>query len=331
MAQKPVIGILLGDAAGVGPEIVARLLVEHEIQQDCYPLLIGDEAVLNYGFSVIGSRAAYQNIKDVDQTSWEGAVPLLDLDYVDFTKVEVGSVSAISGAGCLKMMETAVSLAKEGKIQGFSYAPFNKTALKRGGNPKDSELRYIADLLGHQGPFGEMNMVDGVWTTRVTSHIPICEVSVSLTVPAVLESIQLIYATLLKAGIASPRIGVCALNPHAGENGLCGTEEIDIILPAVLEAKSQGIDANGPFSADVLFVKAFEEIYDGIVTMYHDQGQIALKLRGFERGITIGGGLQVPVTTCAHGTAFDIAGKNLAGCGSLKMAIKMVSRMAANR
>lgn len=166
--------------------------------------------------------------------------------------------------------------------------------------------------------------------TRVTSHIPVSEISTNLTVENILESIQLADTTLKQAGYENPLIGVAALNPHGGEGGLCGQEELTVIGPAVEKAKKEGINVKGPFPADTLFKQAFDGRFHAVVTMYHDQGQIALKLKGFERGITIGGGLRLPATTCAHGTAHDIAWKGIASVQSLENAYRMVCRMAEN-
>ena len=201
--------------------------------------------------------------------------------------------------------------------------------MKLADSPAASETELFAMLLGQNDGFGEINMLDQVWTTRVTSHIPIAEVSNHLTVEAVLSSIVLADETLKRAGYKAPCVGVSALNPHAGEGGLCGDEEIRVIAPAVEAARQRGINAQGPFAADTVFKQAFDGKFQGVVTMYHDQGQIALKLRGFERGITIGGGLAMPVTTCAHGTAHEIAWKGIASTESLNNAFRMVCVMAA--
>ena len=171
----------------------------------------------------------------------------------------------------------------------------------------------------------------GMWTTRTTSHIPISEVSSALSVEKIFRAITLCHKTLKMAGFENPRIGVAALNPHAGEGGKCGREEIDIIAPAIEKAKEAGMNAMGPDSSDILFHNAFnKKMYDGVVTMFHDQGQIALKLIGFSGGITIAGGQPYPVVTCGHGTAYDIAGKNIVTTDSFANAVKMASQMAAN-
>ena len=331
MSEKPIVGVLLGDAAGIGPEIIAKLLSQKKIQQYCKPIIIGDSKLLEQGFEITGERAEYTLISDVKEVDWSKAVPVLDIGYTDLSQVVMGEVSIECGKSCLKQIETAVDLYKKGKIEGISYGPFNKGAMKLGGNKEESELKLYEVLFEEKGTVGEINMVDDVWTTRVTSHIPIKDVSANLNSNSIYNAIRLAYSTLKMVGKEEPRIAVAALNPHAGENGLCGREELDVIAPAVIKAKEEGMNVSGPFSADILFIKAFNHDFDGVVTMFHDQGQIALKLKGFERGVTIGGGLSCPTATCAHGTAFDIAGKNLANTTPMENAIKYVSIMAINK
>ena len=180
-------------------------------------------------------------------------------------------------------------------------------------------------------PFGEMNVIKDLWTTRVTSHIPLNKVAENITIRRIRGSIRLAHNTLVKAGIENPRIAVAGLNPHNGEDGLCGAEEIEIISPAVDEAKSEGINVSGPFSADTLFVTALNQKFDVIVTMYHDQGQIALKLMDFESVVTVLAGLPNAVTTPSHGTAFDIAGKGIAKSNAMKQSVIIASKIAGWR
>lgn len=185
--------------------------------------------------------------------------------------------------------------------------------------------------LNHTGFTSEINIIPGLWTARVTSHIGIKDVSSRISQNGVHHAIELLNDLLFDSGIASPRIGVCALNPHNGENGLFGREEIDTIAPGVKMAQSQGIDVKGPFPCDTIFVPNSRAKYDGIVTMYHDQGQIALKVIGFDGGVTVQGGLPVVVATPAHGTAFDIVGKNVASPTSSQNALDIAIRVAARR
>jgi 4-hydroxy-L-threonine phosphate dehydrogenase PdxA len=186
----------------------------------------------------------------------------------------------------------------------------------------------FAHLLGHEGHFAEMNVLDGQWMSRVTGHLSMREALDQITKPNIVDAIQLADRTMRRAGIARPRLAVAALNPHAGEGGLFGREEIDIIGPAVAEAAAHGVDCRGPFPADTIYLKAFAGEYDGVVAMYHDQGQIATKLRGFNRGVTVTAGLDTVFTTPAHGTAFDIVGKGVASTGALESAVRLAAKLA---
>jgi 4-hydroxythreonine-4-phosphate dehydrogenase len=203
-----------------------------------------------------------------------------------------------------------------------------------GGLRFEDELRFLAHELAHDGPFGELNVLDkpdSLWTTRVTSHVPLKDVAAHITEEAVLSAIRFADDTLRAAGRENPRIGVAALNPHAGDGGNFGREEIEIIGPATEQAQREGIAAEGPLPSDTIFVRARDGRFDIVVTMYHDQGQIAMKLLGFGRGVTVLGGLPVPVTTCGHGTAYDIAGQGIATAEALKNAFAICREMAISR
>ncbi|MGI5174349.1 4-hydroxythreonine-4-phosphate dehydrogenase PdxA [Treponema sp. OMZ 840] len=327
--KKPVLGMLMGDPAGVGPEIIAKLIVNGFIKEYCNPVVIGERRVLERAFDVIGSKVPIVSVRDAESIDFNSnAIQLFDIDDPNAELCEFGKVSLAGGKTCLTELNIAVELCKTEKIEGFCFAPLNKASMKVAGMHFESEHHYLADLFHLTGPFCEINVVGSVWTTRTTSHIPIKDVSQNLSVERILRAVSLCSSTLKNSGIASPRIAVAALNPHCGENGLCGREEIDIIEPAIKKANEQGIAAFGPYSSDILFIKAFQGEFDGVVTMYHDQGQIALKLKGFDEGITIGGGQPYPIVTCGHGTAYDIAGKNLVKTHSFENAVKMAARMA---
>lgn len=327
--DKPILGMLLGDPAGVGPEIIAKLIVNGFTAGLCNPVYIGDKRILERAFGIIGKSAPINVISKVADADFKsGAVQLIDLKDADPAKCPVGQVSVEGGKACLDELTLAADLCNKKEIEGFCFVPLNKAGMKEAGLHYESEHHYLAHVFGLTGPFGEINVVGSVWTTRTTSHIPIKEVSQNLTVDKIYRAIVLCNTTLKNSGIAAPRIAVAALNPHCGENGLCGREELDVIKPAIDKACAEGIVASGPYSSDILFIKAFRGEFDGVVTMYHDQGQIALKLRGFDEGITIGGGQPYPIVTCGHGTAYDIAGKNIVKTSSFENAVKMAAKMA---
>lgn len=332
MTSKPILAILMGDASGVAPELVAKLAARRYFQEHCRPVLIGDRRVLELGFEQAKQYEPYYCVNNIDEIDWEqDRIALLDMADLDPSSIQLGQVNADCGAACVSMIRKAVGLFRSGQIHGVCYAPLNKAAMRLGGSAAESEIELMVELLDHKGPFGEINMLDDVWTTRVTSHIPVEEICSQLSKEKILESIKLAQVTLKMAGIEYPRIAVCALNPHGGEGGLFGNQEQEIIAPAVSEARKAGINVTGPFAADTVFHRAFGGKFDVVVTMYHDQGQIAMKMRGFERGITIYGGLEMAATTCGHGTAFDIVGQGIAGTGSFENAIAIASKMAYDR
>ncbi|MBR1938538.1 MAG: 4-hydroxythreonine-4-phosphate dehydrogenase PdxA [Spirochaetales bacterium] len=327
--DKPILGMLLGDPAGVGPEIVAKLIVNGFISELCHPVYIGDRRVLERAFRIINEKHPIRTINDVSRADFNSkSAHLIDLKDVNLDLCPIGKVSDEGGYACLDQLSLASELCLDKEIEGFCFAPLNKAGMKNAGLNEESEHHYLAKAFGVDGPFGEINVVGSVWTTRTTSHIPIKDVSKNLTVERILSAITLCDSALKSSGISKPRIAVAALNPHCGENGLCGREEIDVITPAIEKANEMHCNVFGPYSSDVLFIKAFDGEFDGVVTMYHDQGQIALKLKGFEKGITIAGGLPYPIVTCSHGTAYDIAGKNLVSTKAFENAIRMASRIA---
>lgn len=330
MNTKPILGMILGDGAGVGPEIIAKCAADNFYADYCRPVILGDVRILERAAEVIGKQLKLQIIKDVDEADWEKGLPVLDSGNMDPANVPFGQLSVESGKACLELLKLAIELFQAGKIGGFCFGPLNKAAMIQAGCKLESEHHYMAQLFNHTEPFGEINVLGNLWTTRTTSHIPISRVSENLSVNSIMRAIRLADTTLKNSGIEKPRLGLAALNPHCGEGGKCGREEIDIIAPAIEEAVKLGIDAKGPFPSDILFIKAFNGEFDGVVTMYHDQGQIALKLKGFDQGITIAGGLPAPIVTCAHGTAYDIAGKGIVKTSAFENAVKMAAKMAAH-
>ncbi|HTX04123.1 MAG TPA: 4-hydroxythreonine-4-phosphate dehydrogenase PdxA, partial [Candidatus Acidoferrales bacterium] len=217
---------------------------------------------------------------------------------------------------------------QRGEIDGIVFAPLNKNAMRLGGLREGDELDFIVERLGFGGNCGELNVLGNLWTSRVTSHVPLRDVGALVTQSRVYAAILLANDTLRASGISAPRLAVAGLNPHAGDGGTYGDEEIREIAPAIERAKDDGIDARGPFPADTVFVAAMNGDYDAVVTMYHDQGQIAMKLLRFGSGVTVLAGLPVPITTVGHGTAYDIVGKGIARPDGLREAFRICCSMA---
>ena len=192
----------------------------------------------------------------------------------------------------------------------------------------DDEIRFIRDVIGSDAPSSEFNILGGLWNARVTSHVPLSEVARNITEDRILNALSLANAALRAAGFDNPRIAVAALNPHAGDGGNFGREEIDVIQPAVEKAKAKGLNVQGPYPSDTVFLRAKNGDFDAVLTMYHDQGQIAMKLMGFDRGVTLIGGFPFPICTPAHGTAYEIAGKGIANLGATRAAMLLAIKMA---
>lgn len=328
MERKPILGILLGDGAGVGPEIIAKLAAANFFEEYCHPVFIGDIRIFNRALNAVGANVEIRTINDPTEAIWDGKCNIVNRNNLSCEEAPIGELTVACGNANLDMLTYAVELYKAKKIEGFCFGPLNKAGMKEAGCKFESEHHLLAHEFNHTAPFGEINVCGELWTTRTTSHIPIKDVSAALSVNSIMRAITLANVSLKNSGIERPRLAIAALNPHCGENGLCGREEIDVIKPAIEEARKQGIDASGPYPSDITFIKAFRGEFDGVVTMYHDQGQIALKLKGFEQGITIAGGLPAPIVTCAHGTAYDIAGKGIVKTSAFENAVKMAARMA---
>lgn len=328
--RRPRIALVIGDPSGIGSELVARLLADPETLQLADVLVIAGPHELAKGMAIAGQRIELQRV-DTLSSVFFGQQPLLLPHPAEPNHTfQFGVCSPEAGAYALKTLETALEAAKTAVVDAIVFAPLNKHALHLAGMPTSDEMHWFTSQLNHAGPTCEFNVLDGLWTSRVTSHIALKDVAGQITRAGVTQAIELLHHAIRRSGVANPRLAVCGLNPHNGDNGSFGREELDTIGPAVASAVANGIPVEGPFAADTLFLKVQGEQrqFDGIVTMYHDQGQIAMKLMGFWRGVTVQGGLPIPILTPAHGTAFDIAGQGKANAGAIKQAFQLACRMA---
>jgi 4-hydroxythreonine-4-phosphate dehydrogenase len=328
----PLLGLMLGDCTGIGPEQCARVLADGRLTDAARLLVVGDARVLQKGASDAGVRVAWRPYSSPEEVDWaRSEIPVVDLGNLDPSTIPRAAVSAESGRISGETLAYMIGLALEARIDGISFAPLNKGALHAGGWRFNDEHQMFAHLTRHEGFFGEMNVLDNLWMSRVTSHVSLRTALDQITPERIDQALTLADRTMRGAGFDAPRIAVAALNPHGGENGLFGREEIEIIAPAVARAAERGVRCRGPFPSDTVFLKAFAGEYDGVLTMYHDQGQIATKLKGFNRGVTVTGGLRTVFTTPAHGTAFDIVGQGIATTGALEQAVRLCARLAAGR
>ena len=330
--MKPRIAIIHGEPAGIGPELIGKLLAEPDIQEKADIILVGDRHVFEMGMGQAKTEWAIKELVENDQPHWgdHGAYPLLSMNTIDEKNVRVAEISEAGGMASLRNLDRALDLTASDGADAVLFGPFNKASLHLAGMEEEDEHRYIARYLDFSGYHSEINMLDELITTRVTSHIALRNVADAIDIDGVVNAIKLANDTLISAGTTRPRIGVAALNPHAGDDGNFGTEEIDILAPAIEKARGLQIDVDGPWPSDTVFLRGRDGKLDAVVTMYHDQGQIAMKMMGFDRGVTIAAGLPVPVATPAHGTAFDIAGKGVANLNATRKAFNILCRMGVN-
>lgn len=326
---QPRIALVMGDPSGIGPELTARLVADPEVRKLADIVTIADSRVYEMGEKAAGVSTEYRLVDAVSTEKFTGQPLLLSKPLIGPDDFSTGKVSKAAGKYQLDCLAKALELCKEGVLDGFCFAPLNKEAMHLAGLIHEDELGFFRDQLNHVGELGILNTLGNLWTSRATSHVAHRQVSDLITTDSVLKAIRLLDTTVRTSGKDDPRIAVAGLNPHAGDGGVFGDEEIKAIGPAVKQAQLENINAVGPFPADTIFLRGRDGEYDAIVTMYHDQGQIAMKLMGFDHGVTVHAGLPFPVTTSAHGSAFDIAGKGEASASSLKAAFTLACSMAS--
>jgi len=320
--SRPIIAITMGDASGIGPEIIVKSLAQPEMHDLLKPLVIGDANRLR---KVIAITGAALNIRAI--TKPEDAVYAADtINCIDLAVIPphhpFGEVSIISGKGAYLFIEKAVELALAHKVAAICTAPLNKEALHAAGYKFPGHTEMLAHLTGTP-EVSMMLMTPKLRVIHVTTHIGLMDAINRIEPGLVGRTIARAHDTLTKAGFDNPRIGVCGINPHAGENGLFGySEEENKIIPAIKTAQEKGWHIEGPLPADALFFRAARGDYDAIIAMYHDQGHAPVKVMGIEDGVNITIGLPVIRTSVDHGTAFDIAGKNIAGEASMLEALR---------
>ncbi|MEW9677438.1 4-hydroxythreonine-4-phosphate dehydrogenase PdxA [Lentibacillus sp. L22] len=329
MSKKPIIGITMGDAAGVGPEIIVKSLQNETIYKQSHPIVIGDAKMLERAANVLNENIVINKIDghaDLTNTNF-GEIACYDLDLLP-ADLPFGQVSAKAGDAAFQYLKTAIELANEGKIDAICTAPLNKEALHKGGHNYPGHTEILAELTGTK-EFSMMLSSPKLKVIHVTTHIGLLDAIHSIKPERVYNVIRLAHETLSKSGINQPKIGICGINPHAGENGLFGYgEEEEKIIPAVEKAKTEGITVEGPLPADTLFFRAQRGDFDIVVAMYHDQGHGPIKVLGLEAGVNITVGLPIIRTSVDHGTAFDIAGKGIVDERSMLEALRQSIELA---
>lgn len=332
MTAKPLIALAMGDPAGISPELTAKLVVQDDIRARGRIVVIGDRRIFDEGARVAGVQPDLKMVEQgADLRATQGDVLFADLRHLAPKDVESKTATLAGGQFALANYKHALELGRDGRVDAVCFTPFNKQAMRLARAAYDDEIAFSAEVVGLKTPASEFNVLGELWNARVTSHIPLKDVAARLSSERIRRALKLTDACMRNAGFARPRIAVAGLNPHAGDGGNFGREEIDIIAPVVAASQREGIAAEGPFPADTVFLRAKAGAFDAVLTMYHDQGQIAMKLMGFDRGVTLLGGFPFPICTPAHGTAYDIAGQGVASIGASRAALLLAGEMAARR
>jgi len=323
---KPVLGLTMGDPAGIGPEICAKAMTSPEVQKLADCLVIGDRKSIRHGLKVARIEGIEINsIKNVAEAKFvPGVIDVLDLNNVDLPRLKVGQVSKAAGKAAVEYIEKAIDLAKNGMIDGMVTAPINKEAIHKAGYHYQGHTELLASRTKSKN-YAMLFVSEKFWVMLATTHMPLRKVSGSLKKDKILKLIKLAHETLLNLRGKEPKIGVAGLNPHAGESGIFGNEEKKIIKPAIEEARKLGINVNGPVSPDAIFYLANVGMFDLVIAMYHDQGLIPLKLLSFSHSVNVTVGLPIIRTSVDHGTGFDIAGKGWANPSSMIEAIRVAT------
>ncbi len=328
---RPLLGITMGDPAGIGPEIIVQALAEREVRRLCRALVIGDARILERARTICRSRLHLRVLSTPEEATGErGTLEVLDLKNIAPAQAPFGRMSAECGRAAVECILKAVDLALSGAIAGIVTAPLHKEAIQAAGFSYPGHTELIAERAGGSD-YAMLLIVGRLRVFHISTHLSLQEACRQVKREKILQVIRIAHQTLRDLGVRRQRTAVAGLNPHAGEGGLFGLEEIEEIAPAVAEAQREGFTVSGPHPPDTLFAATRRGEYDAIVAMYHDQGHVPLKMIGFEKGVNVTAGLPIVRTSPDHGTAFDIAGEGVANPQSLIAAIRLASRLARAR
>lgn len=323
--RKPV-AITMGDAAGIGPEVIVKALGEQQIYDICRPVVIGDAGALTETVRSLNSPLIVNPVgSTADAVGKVGTIDIIDLHNLP-EKFEVGQVSAECGKASMEFIAKAAELTQSGEVAAMVTAPINKEAVMKGGYHDTGHMKFLTRITGTTD-YAAMLASGNLRAVHLSDHCPLKEACGMVTRDRILAKLKLIHSSFLKWGLEVPRIGVAALNPHGSDGGMFGTEEAEQIQPAVEDAVAEGINAKGPFPGDSIWYRAIAGEFDVVLAMYHDQGHIAVKTHGFEKSYTVTLGLPFVRTSVDHGTAFDIAGKGIADYQSMLEAVRVAVKL----
>jgi len=340
--DKPIVSISMGDPAGIGPEITVMALSEPSVYERCRPMVVGDARVMAKAVRLLKSGLKINAVHEVKEARFEyGTIDVYDLDNVDVDRLEYGVVSAMCGHAAFEAVRTNIELALRHEVDATVTAPINKEAIHVAGHDFSGHTEIYAHFTKTKN-YAMLLADESLRVIHVSTHVSLREACDRAKKERVLNVIGLLHDACRQFGIQHPRLAVAGLNPHSGENGLFGREEIDEIIPAIQAARAQGYDVEGPVPPDTIFAKAVQGKFDGCVAMYHDQGHIPFKLVGFKwnnekqkmdsvKGVNITLGLPIIRTSVDHGTAFEIAGRGIASPDAMLISIDYAIKMAQNR
>jgi 4-hydroxythreonine-4-phosphate dehydrogenase len=330
MDKRPLLAVTMGDPAGVGPEVIAKALDRPEVWDVCRPVVVGDTHWMEQAKRIVGSSRPVRALQTPDEIESGEFLGVLDLTNVDADRLVRGQVSPEAGQAAHDYIQHAVQLALKGKVAAVVTAPINKEAFHAAGVPYAGHTEMLAALCGATDV--AMMLVSGkLRVSHVSTHVPLHQAVERLSVERITRVAGLTHDALRRMGLEAPRIAVAGLNPHAGEGGLFGNEEAEIIGPAVAAARAQSMDITGPYPPDSVFLRASQAEFDAVIAMYHDQGHIPIKLLGFYEGVNVTLGLPIIRTSVDHGTAFDIVGTGHADERSLVAALRLAAQMGRRR
>ncbi len=329
--KKPVLAVTLGDAAGTGPELIAKAFADADVREVCRPVVVGSAEVLREAVKIVGAKSDVRVVeKPADARDDANAIEVIDLANVDVAKLERGKVSAETGRAAYQAIKHAVELTLSGETQAVVTSAINKAALHAAGYRYDGHTELLAELCGK--PKVTMMLVAGkLRVCHVSTHVSLSEAIRRVTAERILEVVKIAEDGVRRMGVERPHIAVAGLNPHAGEGGLFGREEIDVIAPAVEEANRRGFRVSGPYAGDTVFFRTLQGEFDCAIAMYHDQGHVAAKMLGIWQGVNVTLGLPIVRTSVEHGTDFANAGTGRGDPRSLVQALKLAARMAGAR
>jgi 4-hydroxythreonine-4-phosphate dehydrogenase len=329
--KKPIIAVTMGDPAGIGPEIAIKALLKPEIRNVCRSILVGDVGTLRRTAQLLSLKASFKTLGDPKEVAGDlGVIEVIDLKNVDLGSLKVGEVSVEAGFAAIQYVRKATEYALKKQVDAIATGPINKQAINLAGSPYIGHTEMLAALCGVENPL-TMFWVRGARIFFLTRHLPLVEALKAVKKDRIVEAVVRIVGELEGIGLAKPLVAVAALNPHASDEGLVGSEEALEIIPAVEELRAKGFNIVGPVPADTVFVKALEGRYDAVLSLYHDQGHIAAKTVDFYGTVSVTLGLPFLRTSVDHGTAYDISGKGLADSRSLEEAIKLAAEIVTKK